>query len=557
MRRIAIALILAAAVVGIHACAADAPTAPKPGTGGGTPSSAVSVQLFTSDANPKAGTCTLIEALVTLNGATVPDGTTVNFSTDFGTFGQNGLALVSVVTTGGSANAALCGPGAGTAKVKATATIAGKSNTATVTITFQPDSGTLPFVSYCSPSFGPKDGGTTLTLNGGRFFGTPSTTRVQFTVNGVSKDGVVTGVTATSVTVLTPSFTEVAAPTVPAPITLILGTNLPTPVVLSLPTCFAYGTAESGTPTVTAVLPSSGSNSGGTRVTVIGSGFASNGVQVFFGTAEATVVSASYNQVIVLSPRVQIPAPPAGSNLNQTVPVTVKNIASGVTSNATVNYTFTPPVAITAWNNNVQPLGGINGQYQPVTIFGQGFQAPVAVDLAGWGAIVTSVSATEIVVIPGPALPTGCTDITGPINVVNIDTGDGASNGTFTYTIAKPAITGITPVNSCVGGAAPCDPNNGTGGGTVLITGINLPSQGNASVKFGTQTAFVNSGTSTSLTVTAPITSSAVPSCTAPNPAGTPQLVSTVDVVVTDAATSCSVTASGAFQYIIPCIAAP
>src|SRR5450432_1350044 len=131
MRRIAFALLLVAAVVGIHACAADAPTAPKPGTGGGT-SSAVSVQLFTTDANPKAGTCTLIEAIVSFNGATVPDGTSVNFSADFGTFGENGLPLVSVVTTNGTAVAALCGPGAGTAKVKGTATVAGKTNSATL-----------------------------------------------------------------------------------------------------------------------------------------------------------------------------------------------------------------------------------------------------------------------------------------------------------------------------------------------------------------------------------------------------------------------------------------
>jgi hypothetical protein len=216
MRRIAIALILAAAVVGIHACAADAPTAPRPGAGGGVTSSAVSVQLVASDANPKAGTCTLIEAFVTLNGSPVPDGTSVNFSTDFGTFGQNGLPLISIVTTGGTAVTALCGPGAGTAKVKGTATIQGKTNSGSININFQPDSSTLPTVSYCSPSFGPLAGGTTLTLNGLRFFGAPSTTRVVFNVNGIAKDGIVTGVTSTTVTVTTPGFPEVTAPSPPA-----------------------------------------------------------------------------------------------------------------------------------------------------------------------------------------------------------------------------------------------------------------------------------------------------------------------------------------------------
>jgi hypothetical protein len=553
MRRIAIALIVAAAVVGIHACAADAPTAPKPGSGG-TTSTAVSVQLFTSDANPKAGTCTLIEALVTLNGAPVPDGTSVNFTTDFGTFGQNGLALVSVVTTSGSATTALCGPSAGSAKVKGTATIAGKTNSGNVSIVFQPDAGAGPHVSFCSPSFGPIQGGTILTLNGGGFVGSAATTRVQFTANGVTKDGLVTSVTPSTVTVTTPGFPEFTAPAVPVAITLTFNANVP-PIVVSVPSCFSYGTADSGTPTVTAVLPSSGTNSGNTRVTVIGSGFASTGVQVFFGTAEATVVSASYNQVVVLSPKVTIPnGTGGGSNLNQTVAVTVKNIASGLVSNASVNFTYTPAVAITSWTANIQPA---QGPFSPVTIFGQGFQAPMAVDLAGVAAFVQSVSATEVVVIPGTPLVESCADITGVINVVNIDTGDGASNGSFTYVVQKPAITGVSPGNSCVAAAAPCDPNLGTGGGPATISGLNLPAAANADVKFGTQTAFVNSGTASSLSITIPITSAAIPTCAAGNPAGTPTVVSTVDVTVTDRVTTCTVVATGAFQYIMPCVAAP
>ncbi|HTY42735.1 MAG TPA: IPT/TIG domain-containing protein [Thermoanaerobaculia bacterium] len=547
MRRIAIALILAAAVVGIHACAADSPTAPKPGTGGGVTSSAVSVQLVTTDANPKAGTCTLIEAIVTLNGAAVPDGTTVNFTTDFGAFGQNGLGLVSVVTTNGSATTALCGPGAGSAKVKGTATIQGKTNSGNLTVNFQPDSSTLPFVSFCNPSFGPKEGGTALTLNGGRFFGSPSTTRVTFTANGVAKDGVVTNVTSTAITVSTPGFTEIGSPSVPAAISLILGTNLPTPVTLSLPSCFTYGSVTQGTPTVTALLPSSGSNEGNTRVTIVGSGFSSTGVQVFFGTVEASVVSVSYNQVVALSP----PASGAGSaNLNASVAVTVKNIDSGLVSNASVNYQYTTKVKITSWNNNFQPLGG---PYAAVTIFGQGFSAPVAVSLAGWAALVQSVSATEVVVIPGPAVASGCADITGPISVTNIDTGDSDSQGSFTYHALKPTIAGVSPVNSCPSGA-PC-PNGGTGGIPADITGTLFPpALSSTQVKFGTATAFVNSVSSTDINVTVPPTAAAPPTCTGGAGAGTPQVAATVDVTVTNTDTQCSAVATGAFQYLLPCV---
>jgi hypothetical protein len=80
MRRIALALILVAAVVGIQACAADAPTAPKTDpsaaassavSSSGVSSSAVSVQLSTTGANPMAGACPPIEALVPFHGAPV------------------------------------------------------------------------------------------------------------------------------------------------------------------------------------------------------------------------------------------------------------------------------------------------------------------------------------------------------------------------------------------------------------------------------------------------------------------------------------------------------
>ncbi len=541
MRRIAIALTLVAAVVGIHACAADAPTAPRPGSGGGTTSSALSIQLFTSNANPSAGTCTLIEAVVTLNGSQVPDGSSVNFSTDFGAFGQNGLPLVSVVTTNGSAVTALCGGGAGTAKVKAQATVSGKTNSATITISFQPSSSSLPFVSSCSPSFGPKEGGTVLTLNGGRFFGTPSSTRIQFTANGITRDGIVTSVTSNAITVQTPGFPEIGAPTVPAAITLTLGTYLPTPVVLSLPNCFAYGSADSGTPTVTAILPSSGPNDGHTRVTIVGSGFSTTGVQVFFGTVEATVVSVTYNQIVVLSP----PAFGAGQgNLNQTVPVTVKNIASGIVSNDTVTFTYTVKVLITAVSGNV--VQRIDLPFSQVTIYGQGFQAPVAVSLAGVAASIVSVSATEVVVLPTLPFVQGCANITGAIQVTNINTGDSADSGTtkFTYVVPKPVITGVSP-------------SVGAAGISVTITGSGFPLNiADTEVKFGAHTAFVTSLSAGSIVATVPPgTVTTAPACTGGNPGGTPQNVETVDVSVTDRTTTCVGTSPQAFSYQLPCVA--
>ena len=535
MRRIAIALILAAAVVGIHACAADAPTAPKPGTGGGTTSSAVSVQLVTSDANPKAGTCTLLEAFVTLNGNPAPDGTTVNFSTNFGAFGQNGLPLVSVVTTNGAAATALCGGSEGSATVKGQATISGKTNSGTLVITFQPGTANLPYVSYCSPSFGPKAGGTTLTLNGGRFFGSSSTTRVVFAANGIARDGIVTGVTSTAVTVQTPGFPEIGAPTVQAAINLILGTNLPTPVSLSLPNCFVYGADATGSPRVTAVLPASGTKGGNTRVTIVGSGFSTTGgVQVFFGTVEATVVSVSYNQVVALSP----PAPFGPTDTNVSVPVTVKDIASGLVSNDDVVFSYTPDMHITGLSNGSEST---DAPFTPVTIYGTGFQAPLSVTLAGIPAIVQSVSATELVVMP--TLPPNCGGGSGAAVVVNLTTGETAQGGTFTYVVVPMVITNLTPPV-------------GQTDTLVEIDGKNLPAnQADARVTFSGRAGFVESVGNGFLTVRVPLgTVATFPTCTGSNPAGTLETVETATVVVQDLASQCTATSPQLFSYQLPCV---
>jgi hypothetical protein len=548
MRRIAFVLILAAAVVGLHACAADAPTNPGPGPGPG-PGTALQILLVTNDANPPAGTCTLIQATVTLNGANVPDGTGVAFSTDFGSFSQSGLPTVSVVTTNGQAVTALCGPGAGSANVRASANSGGQSGTARLTVIFQPSSNTLPFVSSCSPSFGPKEGGTQLALNGGRFFGSVGTTRVQFTVNGVTKDGVVQSVSENQIVVLTPGFPEFSAPQLQSQVQVSLGTNSPQPVVLSLPACFSYGTQDSGTPTIASILPASGTSEGGTRVTIVGSGFSvASGVQVFFGSVEATIVSVSFTQVVVLSP-IQLGTPSA-------VQVTVRNIGNGQTSNG-VTFTYTEPIIITGFNNNVQPLGG---PFSPMTIFGRGFQAPVAVGLAGWAANIVSVSATEIVVVPGPAIADGCQDISGPITVTNITTGSSGEGGSFTYVVLQPAVGGVFPNNSCPDGSPCASSFGGFGGISAQVIGTNLPdSVGTAQVLFGTRTAFVTGAAldGSQLDVVVPVTSAQAPSCSGTNPPGTLQTVETVDVTVKDLETECESTAAQAFQYRVPCVIPP
>jgi hypothetical protein len=544
MRRIAITLTVLALVAGAFGCSSDAPTPPKvggPGGGGGpTGVSALQIRLFTSNPNPPAGSCTVIQAIVTLNGNNVPDGTSVAFSTDFGFFAQNGLPLVSVVTQGGSAVTALCSNFVGTSVVRATSRVGTETGSASITIAFQPSATAGPFISFCDPSFGPITGGTTLVIHGGRFFGSPSTTRVVFVAGGITREALVTSVTASTITLQTPGFPELTSPSVPVEIQVTLGTNTGIPVTLSLPNCFTFGTTLSSVPTITAVLPSSGVNEGNTRVTIIGSGFQAP-VQVFFGNVEATIVSVSFNQIVVLTPA----AIGAGrDNLNQTVDVRVRNVTSGQEATLEDGYRYTQPLQLIAISNNEQR---IDQPFTPVTIFGHGFQAPVAVTLAGRPATIISVSESELVVLPGRLLDP-CAGASGSVVVTNINTGDTASGLTFTYIGAQPTITQVLP-------------NFGPPGTVVTINGRNLPSRlEDASVRFentalGVSVEAVVSATSeTQMTVTAPAQSVLTnPVCTGTNPPGTLQTAGPQFTIrVTNLVTGCAGTAL--FQYQLPCV---
>ena len=532
MRRIAIGTLAVALIAQLVGCSADAPTAPPPG--GGNNNGALQIQLFTNDANPAAGACTMVQAVATLNGANVPDGTGIAFSTDLGTFVQSSQQTVSVVTTGGTATTSVCSPQSGVAHVRATASVQGRNGSATLPISFQA-SGTGVLLGSCSPSNGPPEGGTQITLSGSHIFGTPGTTRVTFTAAGITREALVTAVTANSISFVTPGFPEANTLGVAALIQVTLGFGTPSAVTLTAPSCFVFGSAPVGTPNVTAVLPSSGKNDGNTRVAIIGSGFVAP-LQVFFGAVEANVLSVTFNQIVVLSP----PAFGVGSgNLNQTVPIRVHEVNSGTDSNTSLTFRYGPAVQITSLSNGTQPG---TGPFTPVTIFGQGFDAPMAVSLAGIPAQVISVSATEVVVIPGNPVIAGCTDITGPSRVVNINTGDGADGPDFTYLVKAfgPVISGVNPTQALAGA-------------TITITGSNLF---NASVTIGGRNAAVVSvgAGGTSLTVRVPdVTAPACPTGTA-NGTAIPVGAAT-DITVTNTISTCSATFSGGFTTLAACVA--
>jgi IPT/TIG domain len=523
-------VVLLVALVGATACSSDSPTPTQPtggGTGGGTTGSGgVTLTLVASNTKPKAGTCALVQASVLFNGQAVPDGTSVVFSTDFGFFGDSGLNIVSLLTQQSAAFATLCSDNEGTANVTARVTYKNKNGQAAIAVTFGAGVTTGPFISFCTPSIGPVEGGTAVTINGGNF-DLSGAASLQVSVVFSSKDGTiqlpatVTGNSATAITLLTPAYPKPAASPIPVDVTISLRAGVVSATVTAT-SCFTYF-GSSVVPQIFSLLPSSGSNLGGTRVTILGSGFQAP-VQVFFGDApnqtEAVVVSVSFSQIVILTPA----AFGAGQgNLNQSVSVTVKDAGAGADVSAKLSDAFRYVTAMQA--NGVSPLVGAPGTL--FTIFGNGFSAPLLATVGGTQLPVISISATEVVV----RAPAGaCLSLSGAITLTNLNTGE------FVTTPQSISVQTLS-ITSAVPATGPS-----TGGTSVTIAGSQLfppASPGSASVTVAGVPATITStttspdGSSQTLKFATPVNTIPMTACTLP-----------AQVVVTNGATGCSVSTS-------------
>jgi hypothetical protein len=297
-------------------------------------------------------------------------------------------------------------------------------------------------------------------------------------------------------------------------------------------------------PQVFSVNPASGTNDGGTQVTIVGQGFVAP-VQVFFGSGatatnfngiEATIQSVTATQIIVVSP----PARGFGQdNTNQLVSILVKNTGSGFATIDGAAFKYGSKVLITS----AAPTTTVFNSPVKVTVFGQGFADPVAVGLAGIAAQVLSTSGTEIQVLSGVPAVSTCSDISGPVHVTNINNGDSADGPTFIYRVPKPEVFNVSP------GSGPQ-----AGGTNLTITG-SFADPGADQVLLGQQTAFPTPGftsTTSMLFVTTPQFSGTFPTqpCIGKcGLTGTMNIGASVSLTVNDAVTSCTTTIQGAFTF--------
>lgn len=302
----------------------------------------------------------------------------------------------------------------------------------------------------------------TVTLNGSP---APDGTAVEFVSSGGAIDGEGTSIiktTTNGVASVTLTATVAGAVTVNAVVA-----NVSRSVIVTFRSATVPPVPPVTTPSIESVTPAIGRPQGGEVIRITGKNFKAP-VRVLFDTGgalplEAFVVSVTDTVIEVLSPAVDL-----GSG--QQLPVDIIVITqAGTATEARVErsaaFTFRneqlTPVINTASPNSGPVTGGTR-----VTIFGEGFQAPVQVLFGTAEARVINVDFSQIIV-EAPAArdtsPDGSGAVVGPVDVTvrNIESGtEDVMPGGFSYKAAM-AITAAGP------GAGPY-----TGGTRIEIDGI-------------------------------------------------------------------------------------
>lgn len=397
-----------------------------------------------SGANPSSGS-TLGGTSVTITGTGFQSGAVVRFG---------GTAATNVVVTSATTLTATTpahAPGAVTVQVVNTDGQSGSLASAFTYLAASP-----PVVGGVSPTSGTTGGGTTVTITGTGF---ASGATVRF---GNASATAVTVLSSTQLTAITPAGSG----------TVDVRVTNPDGQVGQLNDAYTY--ISTPAPTLTSVSPNTGIRTGGTSVTLTGSGFLPGAVARFGSTNATSTVVLSPTQIIATTPSV-------GSTGVVAVTVTNTDGKAATLSNA---FTFTTSMFVTA----VSPSSGTTGGGTPVTITGNGF-VPGATVRFGTSNATSVVAGGNLITAVTPARSAG----TVTVQVINPGGESASLANAFTYvTTASPTVAAVTPSAGPLGG-----------GNTVTVTGTNF--NPGATVLFGSRAATgVIVSTSTQLTAIVP-----------------------------------------------------
>lgn len=533
----------AGALILAGACSTDSPSepdrspGPAPGTGGGGGATYTVTVTAQPSVVPVASPDPVLVTVVArqAGGGNPPNGTIAVVSTLLGSFGSpDGQSTVNLQLTSGRAQVTYFAPaavGEGTNSVVVNASVAG--SVGRTTIRFAEED--VFFVGSVQPSTGSPQGGDVVDILGSGFDGP---VRVSFG----SATAQVLSVSANRIRVRTPRSPGPGNEVTTVPVTVTINVNQEDEATDVLAGGFTYAPGgDVQQPVVLSVTPATGPNEGGTRVRITGSGFSSP-VQVEFGSGgtfvEAQIESVSPTEIVVRSPA----ATGFGQSLRNTnVDIRIRNLDSGLQATSTQSFRYGTEVLITSASPTIGPYFG--GQI--VTIFGQGFNAPVAIELANFAQNSLTVTGTELTLRTAAIRTATCSDPTGPIEVVNINSGDGASALSYIYEVVRytPVIFTVSP-----------DSGDEDGGTVVTLSGRDLRTP-LASIGGRPAEVLSTSADATTMTIRTPflpLDEFNVEACddNSDGTAGERYVPTSKDVQVVNADTTCSVTFTKGFTYI-------
>jgi len=336
---------------------------------------------------------------------------------------------------------------AGAGSVGVTATVNGQFASGSATYTY------VALLTSIDPTSGPEAGGTVVTLNGMGF--DPGTTAVNFGANP-----------ATNVTCASTTQCQATAPAGTGSVTVTMRSA---GMQADGSATYSYVAGPPPPPTLTSISPTSGPESGGTVVTVNGSGFVSGTTVVNFGANPATNVTCGS------SSQCQATAPQGTGS------VTVTATVGGVPATGSATYTYIPPPSLTS----ISPTSGPATGGTVVAVNGTGFISGSTTVRFGSN-LATDVSC---------ASSTQC-QATSPAGVgvvlVTVVVGAQQATGSVTYTY----ISSLTSISPSTGSAS--------GGTRVTITGTGFV-PGSTEFFFGSSAATsVSCSSSTQCTATTP-----------------------------------------------------
>jgi hypothetical protein len=325
-----------------------------------------------------------------------------------------------------------------------------------------------PTLTGASPSAGPTGGGTTVVLTGSGF---RPDTQVLFGSTAAAVASVGGG--GTELTVTTPAHSAgVADVTVSTP-----GGSA------GLDDAYTFVVP----PTLTGVAPSEGPASGGTAVTLTGSGF-TQATQVTFGGTTAVVLTVNPAGTVLT----------AATPSHAAAPVDVTVTVSGGSATKDDAFTYVAAPTITGASPDHGPTAG----GQTVTLSGSGFRSGMQVSIGGTPATgVNVVSPTQATVVT-PSHAAGAVDVS-----VSTLGGSATLDDGYSYVVA-PTLTSVSPTSGPT-----------TGGTSVTLTGTGLT--GTTAVTFdGVAATSVVVVSDTEVTATAPAHSAGAVDVSVTTPGG-------------------------------------